>query len=311
MARHRRDTNLFIPRSKVMPKKITKALIPAAGFGTRFLPQTKAMPKEMMPLVDKPIIQRVVEELVDAGIETIVIVTGLYKRSIEDHFDNQYELEDKLSKAGKEKELEEVRKISDMAEFIYLRQKGPAGNATPILNAKHIMGDDPFLMFWGDDFIDAQPSRAKQLIEAYEKYQGMILGSIKARSDEDYKKYGFAAGEQMDKGVIKVNKVIEKPGKENAPSDMAIVSGFVITPDIYPHLEETREKLEDGKELVYIDGIQGAINEGHPAYALEIQNGVYRDTGNKLEYLKTVVHYGLQHEEFGEEFKEFLKSLGL
>ena len=152
-----------------MSKKITKALIPAAGFGTRFLPQTKAMPKEMMPLIDKPIIQRVVEELVDAGIETIVIVTGWNKRNIEDHFDNNFELEEKLKEAGKTEALDEVRRISDMAEFVYIRQKGPDGNATPILNAKHIMRDDPFLVFWGDDFVDAEPSRARQMIEAFEK----------------------------------------------------------------------------------------------------------------------------------------------
>src|SRR5260221_1145687 len=168
-----------------MPK-ITKALIPAAGFGTRFLPQTKAMPKEMMPLVDKPIIQRVVEELVEAGIETIVIVTGWNKRSIEDHFDRNAELEMLLEKAGKEEQLEEVRKISNMAEFVYLRQKGPQGNATPILNAKHIMGDDPFMVFWGDDFIDAEPSRAKQLAEAYQKYDTMVLGGLKNPSEEAY-----------------------------------------------------------------------------------------------------------------------------
>src|SRR3989344_567362 len=185
-----------------MSKKIRKALIPAAGFGTRFLPQTKAMPKEMMPLVDKPIIQRVVEELVEAGIETIVIVTGIYKRSIEDHFDNNYELEDKLQNSGKDKELEQVRKISDLAEFVYVRQKGPPGNATPILNAKHIMGDDPFMVFWGDDFVDAQPSRAQQLIDAYEKYGTTIMGGLKARNDEDYKKYAFAAGVEVEKGVI-------------------------------------------------------------------------------------------------------------
>ncbi|MDO8498380.1 MAG: UTP--glucose-1-phosphate uridylyltransferase [bacterium] len=293
-----------------MSKKITKALIPAAGFGTRFLPQTKAMPKEMMPLVDKPIIQRVVEELVEAGIETIVIVTGLYKRAIEDHFDNQYELEDKLLKAGKEKELEEVRKISDLAEFIYLRQKGPVGNATPILNARHIMGEDPFLLFWGDDFIDAEPSRARQLIHAYEKYNSMIIGALRITSEDGFKKYGFAGGEEIEPGVIKVNKVIEKPGnREASPSDLASISGFVITPDIYQYLEEARDKLQEGEELVYLSGIQGAINDGVSVHAIELKNAIYRDTGNKLEYLKTVVEYGLKHEEFGEEFKDFLKNL--
>src|SRR3989344_403831 len=270
-----------------MSKKIRKALIPAAGFGTRFLPQTKAMPKEMMPLVDKPIIQRVVEELVEAGIETIVIVTGLYKRSIEDHFDNNFELETKLERAKKEKELEIVRQISDLAEFVYLRQKGPMGNATPILNAQHVMGDEPFLMFWGDDFIDASPSRATQLIEAYEKYCTMILGAMKKEKEEDFKKYGYAGGEEVEPGVIKVSHVVEKPGsREKAPSDLASISGFVITPDIYEHLERTKENLPEGEELVYLSGYQGVIDEGKNVYAVEIKNSTYWDTGNKLEYLK-------------------------
>lgn len=292
-----------------MSKKITKALIPAAGFGTRFLPQTKAMPKEMMPLVDKPIIQRVVEELVDAGIETVVIVTGWNKRSIEDHFDNNFELEDKLYKSGKEKELEMVRKISDLAEFIYIRQKGPQGNATPILNAKHVMGDDPFMVFWGDDFLDAEPSRARQLIAAYEKYNASILGGFKAQSEEYYKKYGFAGGQEVGSGVLKVDKVIEKPGTQDAaPSDLAVGSGFVFTADIYEELEKAKETLAENQELVYLDGVQGMINKGVPVYAVEIQNALYRDTGNKLDYLKTLVDYGLKHEEIGEAFREYLKS---
>lgn len=290
--------------------KIKKALIPAAGFGTRFLPQTKAMPKEMMPLVDKPIIQRVVEELVDAGIETIVIVTGWHKRSIEDHFDNQFELEEKLARAGKEKELELVRKLSDMAEFVYVRQKGPMGNATPILNARHIMEDEPFMLFWGDDFIDADPSRAKQLIEAYRKYQTMIIGGLKIDTEDGYKKYGFVGGEEVEPGIIKVNKVVEKPGsKERAPSNLASVSGFVITSDIYDHLENAKDNLKEGDELVYLIGIQEAIDAGVPVYAIELKNAVYRDTGNKLEYLKTVVEYGLKHEEIGEDFTAYIQSL--
>lgn len=293
-----------------MSKKIKKALIPAAGFGTRFLPQTKAMPKEMMPLVDKPIIQRVVEELVDAGIETIVIVTGWHKRSIEDHFDNQFELEEKLLRAGKEKELDMVRKISDMAEFIYIRQKGPQGNATPILNAKHIMGDDPFMMFFGDDFVDAQPSRARQLIAAYEKYGSSILSGMQATSDEDYKKYGFAGGDEVEEDVIKINSVIEKPGSpEAAPSDLAIVSGYLFTADIYEHLEKARDNLGENEELVYTYGVQGMIDKGLPVHAIKIKNGIYRDTGNKLDYLKTLVEYGLQHPDFGDKFSQYLKDL--
>ncbi|MBI3486343.1 UTP--glucose-1-phosphate uridylyltransferase [Candidatus Daviesbacteria bacterium] len=291
-------------------KKIKKALIPAAGFGTRFLPQTKAMPKEMMPLVDKPIIQRVVEELVEAGIETIVIITGWNKRSIEDHFDHQFELEEKLARSGKTKELEMVQKISDLAEFVYIRQKGVSGNATPILNARHIMNNDPFMVFWGDDFVDATPSRAKQLIEAYEKYQSTILGATKAKSDEYYRKYGFAGGEKQADGVIKVDKVVEKPGsKENSPSDLAIISGFIFTPEIYDFLEEAKKNLGENEELVYTLGLQKMIDQGIPVHALEIQNGVYRDTGNKLEYLKTLVEYGLSHNGLGKEFAEYLKAL--
>ncbi len=292
-----------------MPQKIRKALIPAAGFGTRFLPQTKAMPKEMMPLVDKPIIQRVVEELVEAGIETIVIVTGLYKRSIEDHFDNNYELEDKLAKAGKEKELQMVRNISDLAEFVYVRQKGPMGNATPILNARHIMQNEPFMVFWGDDFIDATPSRAQQLMSAFDKYGTTIMGGMKARNDEDYKKYGFAAGERVEDGIIKIQKIIEKPGKENSPSDLAIISGYVYTPEIYEYLEKAKETLANGEELVYTLGVQGMIDAGLSVHAIEMQNAVYHDTGNKLEYLKTVVDYGLNHTDCGDDFKNYIKTL--
>ncbi|MBI4037352.1 NTP transferase domain-containing protein [Candidatus Daviesbacteria bacterium] len=293
-----------------MSKVIKKALIPAAGFGTRFLPQTKAMPKEMMPLVDKPIIQRVVEELVEVGVETIVIVTGWNKRSIEDHFDNHSELEEILTRSGKTEELEIIRKISNLAEFVYIRQKGPQGNATPILNAKHILGNEPFMYFFGDDFIDAEPSRAKQLLELYQKYQTIILGGVKAKKEEDYKKYGFAGGEEIEKGVIKASKIVEKPGsRELSPSDLAITSGYILTPDIYEPLEKIKDNLENGQELTYTAGVQDLINQGLPVYALEIQDAIYRDTGNKLEYLKTVVEYGLKHPEFGEEFKKYLQSL--
>lgn len=293
-----------------MTKKITKALIPAAGFGTRFLPQTKAMPKEMMPLVDKPIIQRVVEELVEAGIETIVIVTGFHKRSIEDHFDNFYELEDRLEKAGKTEELGIIRKISDMAEFIYLRQKGPTGNATPILNAKEIMCDDPFIVLFGDEFIDAEPSRTTQLIQAYEKYQSLIVPGVKIQDDEWYKRYGIVGGQEIEPGVIKMNRIVEKPGSPiPGLSDLAAIGGFIATPEIFKYLEEAKGNLDEGEELVYTLGIQGMIDNNLPVHAVEIKNAIYRDTGNKLEYLKTVVEYGLKHEEFGDKFREYLKNL--
>lgn len=292
-------------------KKITKALIPAAGFGTRFLPQTKAMPKEMMPLVDKPIIQRVVEELVEAGIETIVIVTGWNKRSIEDHFDNNSELEYLLEKNNKTKELEMVKKISSMAEFVYLRQKGPMGTGTPVLNAKHIMGDDPFLVFWGDEFVDAAPkSRATQLIEAYDKYQTMILGLLTYDNDDGLSRYGYIGGEKIEEGVCKVSKIVEKPGsRDRAPSNLVGNGGIVATADIYQPLQKMLANQSYGAELYLTLATQKLVDMGTPVHGIEIKNGIYRDTGNKLEYLKTVTQYALNHEEFGNEFAQYLKSL--
>src|SRR6476469_4714616 len=178
-----------------MQKKVRKAVIPVAGFGTRFLPATKAQPKEMLPIVDKPIIQYVVEDAVSAGIEDIILVTGWHKRNIEDHFDYPFELEKRLEESGKHEQLEEIRKIANMANFYYVRQKGPQGNATPILNARQIVGDEPFLVLWGDDFIEASPSRCQQLVDAYENLGGSaILGSIRTNKPEDYSRYGFAKG---------------------------------------------------------------------------------------------------------------------
>lgn len=292
-----------------MPQKIRKAVIPAAGFGTRFLPQTKAMPKEMLPIVDKPVIQIIVEELVEAGITEIVIVTGYHKRSIEDHFDHNFELETELERAGKQEYLDEVLRISSMANFYYLRQKGPKGNATPILNAREIIGNEPFVVLWGDDFIQAEPrSRVRQLVEAYEKYGTTILGGITAKKDADYDRYGFAAGELQSDGVIRVADLIEKPGKEKAPSDLAIVSGQVYNPDIFEAIEEANRRRQDGQELVYIDAINVLRERGEQVHALPIQNGKYYDCGNVLEYLKTVVEMGLRH-KIGPDLRQWLKTL--
>jgi UTP--glucose-1-phosphate uridylyltransferase len=294
-----------------MSQKVRKAVIPAAGFGTRFLPQTKAMPKEMLPIVDKPVIQIVVEELVEAGITEVIIVTGYHKRSIEDHFDHNFELESELERAGKTSYLEELLRINNLANFYYIRQKGPKGNATPILNAREIIGDEPFVVFWGDDFIKAEPSRAKQLIAAYEKYGTTILGGIKAEKDEDYARYGFAAGEKMSDGAIRVTDLIEKPGKEKAPSDLAIVSGQVYNPDIFDAIEEANRRRKDGEELVYIDAINVLRERGQQVHALPVEGGVYYDCGNVLEYLKTVVSMGLQEPKVGDNLKKWLKQLDL
>jgi UTP--glucose-1-phosphate uridylyltransferase len=292
-------------------KKVRKAVIPAAGYGTRFLPATKAQPKEMLPIVDKPIIQYVVEDAVNAGIEDIIIVTGWSKRSIEDHFDYPFELEKKLQESGKEKEVEEIRRIANMANFHYVRQKGPYGNATPILNAKRFIGDEPFLVLWGDEFIEATPGASQQLIKAYEKYGGsMVLGSVKKNSPDDYKRYGYATGKEIDPGFVKIDKIIEKPGAGTIESDYAIVSPFLFEPEIFDALEEAMETHKnDGREIHYIDGINKILAKDKACYALQFQDGKYHDCGNKLEYLKTVVEMGLKHEDLKEEFGEYLKNL--
>ena len=297
-----------------MPK-IKKAVIPAAGFGTRFLPQTKAMPKEMLPIVDKRIVQYIVEELVDAGIEDIIIVTGSHKRTIEDHFDRpSMELVENLRMGGEKKMkfLEEAERIASMANFIYVRQKGPYGNGTPLLNVKSIVGDEPFIYTWSDDFIKAEPrSRFQQLIDIYEKYNCSVLASVRAKSDEDYDRYGFAGGEEIEDGVIDTKTIIEKPGKINAPSDMANVSGYLLTPDIFGYLEKAMENLREGDELYYNDALKLMLGDGKRVLAAEIKGGKYYDTGNKIEYMKTIVEFALQNQSIGGEFKDFLRTLDL
>lgn len=293
-------------------KKIRKAVIPAAGFGTRFLPQTKAMPKEMLPIVDKPVIQYVVEELVDAGVTDIILVTGYHKRTIEDHFDAiNKDLLDNLLQGGDKKKplLEEVEKIAKLANFIYVRQKGPYGNGTPLINVRHIIGDEPFIYTWSDDFILAEPSRFKQMLGIYEKYGTSVLASVRAKTDEDYDRYGFAGGEELEDGLIDVKTIVEKPGKQNAPSDLANVSGFLFTPDIFDYLDKVLENLNEGDEFYYNDALKLMLKDGKRVLAAEIKGGKYYDTGNKLEYMKTVVELGLKHPDISEDFKKFLKKV--
>jgi UTP--glucose-1-phosphate uridylyltransferase len=288
--------------------KITKAVIPAAGFGTRFLPQTKAMPKEMLPVVDKPVIQYVVEEAVSAGIQDIVMVTGWHKRAIEDHFDYPFELEKRLVEWGKENMIEQLRHISDMANFVYVRQKGPYGNAIPIKSVEHLMRDEAFLVLWGDDFVIATPSRAQQLIDAHNQYEATILCGILTDKPQDADRYAFVEGQDLGNGVWKVDRLIEKPGRGNAPSKLAIVSGYVLTPHIFPILKN--QKPGKGGEFYLPEAID-ELAKDHPVYAIEIQNGKYYDTGNKLEYMKTVVDLAIKHPEIHEEFRAYLKTLDL
>ena len=295
-------------------KKIRKAVIPAAGFGTRFLPQTKAMPKEMLPLVDKPVIQYVVEELVDAGITDIILVTGYHKRTIEDHFDAaNLDLLENLRQGGEKKKplLEQVDRISKMANFIYVRQKGPYGNGTPLINVRHLIGDEPFIYTFSDDFIIADPSRFRQMLAVYEKYGASVMGSIRAKTDEDYARYGFAGGKMIEDGIIDVDILIEKPGKDKAPSDLATVSGSIFTPDIFNYLDQVLEDLDEGAEFYYNDALKLMLGDGKRILAAEIKGGKYYDTGNKLEYMKTSVELALKHPDINGNFRQFLKDLDL
>jgi UTP--glucose-1-phosphate uridylyltransferase len=288
--------------------KITKAVIPAAGFGTRFLPITKSIPKEMLPLVDRPIIQIVVEELVSAGIKDIIFVVSPHKRAIEDYFNPHFELETLLEKAGKEKELKEVKRLFKLANFVFVRQKKMGGTGDAILTAEPAIGKEPFIVCWGDDFIVAQPSRAKQLIKAFDKYQAPILGCINTEKPEDGGRYGFACGKEIEKGLIKVSELIEKPGIGKAPSKMAVVSGFILTGEIFEHLHKVQKEIGEKREFYYLDGLNN-YRKKKPVYALNLEKAKYYDTGNKLEYLKAVVEFGLKDPSFGKEFKEFLASL--
>lgn len=288
--------------------KITKAVIPAAGFGTRFLPQTKAMPKEMLPIVDRPVIQCVVDEAVRSGIRDVIIVTGSNKRAIEDHFDNPNEdLIKNLTQGNKTKLLEETRRISEMANFIYVRQKGPYGNGTPILAAESIVDSEPFSVLWGDEFIYSKPPRLAQMMEVYERYPGIIISGVRIDRKEDLSRYGIADLEHVEGNVHRIKQIVEKPSPEEAPSNIATHGAYILPPQIFGALKSL--KPGKGGEIWLVDAINQLRDEGFPVYAVEIENGKYYDTGNKLEYMKTVVDLALQHEEIGDEFRAYIKSL--
>jgi UTP--glucose-1-phosphate uridylyltransferase len=290
--------------------KVTKAVIAAAGFGTRFLPQTKAMPKEMIPVIDKPIIQYVVEELVEAGIKDIIIVGSSNKRAIEDHFDLPNEdLLNNLRAGGEKKQhyIDELQELANMANFIYLRQKGPYGNATPVMDAAHLIGDEPFIYTYADEFFVASPGRTSQLISVYDKTGAGVFACKTISKDSEYDRYGVVAGEKVEDGLLRVERIVEKPGKVNAPSNLASVSGYLLTPEIFPYLEKMAAEHAEG-ELMIQPVMQAMIDDGRTFYARQIQDGTYYDTGDKLEYLKTVMDFALNHEELGPELREYLKT---
>jgi UTP--glucose-1-phosphate uridylyltransferase len=288
-------------------KKVRKAVIAAAGFGTRFLPQTKAMPKEMLPVVDKPIIQYVVEEAVASGIEDIIIVTGYTKRNIEDHFDYiNADLRSNLKNAGKLELLEETKKISELANFVYIRQNGPYGNGTPILNAKHVIGDEPFAVLWGDQFTWAKKPRLAQCLEVFEKLQSPVLSAVRLSDKADSVRYGiFDVEAAPEEATFKMKSLVEKPEPQDAPSDLLSDGGYILTPDIFDELEQLTPGK--GNEIWLADAIE-RLSKRRQIYVREVQDGAYYDTGNKLEYLKTVVDFGLMHEDLKEDFARFLRD---
>ncbi len=291
-------------------KIVRKAVIAAAGFGTRFLPQTKAMPKEMLPLVDKPIIQHIVEELVAAGIEDIVIVTGYHKRSIEDHFDHtSTDLKNSLKDSGKDELLEQIKKISGLANYAYIRQKGPYGTGTPLLNAAHLIGDEPFIYTYADDFADSNPPRFKQLIDVKNSVGGSVLTCVRRSEGTDFTRYGYVGGDELSKGVIDINTIVEKPGsRDNAPSDLASVSGYLLEPVIFEYLSKSMENHDESHEFQLQTALQQMMDDGHKVYGCEIQNGGYYDTGNPLEYLKTVFNFALKRDDIGPELSSYLRN---
>jgi UTP--glucose-1-phosphate uridylyltransferase len=284
--------------------KVKKAVIPAAGLGTRFLPATKAMPKEMLPIVDKPTIQYIIEEAVASGIEEILIITGRNKKSIEDHFDKAIELELNLEKGGKQDLLDMVNGITDMVNIHYVRQKEPKGLGHAISCAKTFVGNEPFAVMLGDDIVDSEEPCLKQLINAYEKYNSTILG-VQEVKKENVNKYGIVKGGQISANTYKVEDLIEKPRVEEAPSNVAILGRYIITPEIFNILENT--KPGKGGEIQLTDALKTLIGkEDMYAYIFE---GRRHDVGDKLGFLQATVEYALKREDLKEEFGEYLKTI--
>jgi UTP--glucose-1-phosphate uridylyltransferase len=292
-----------------MSATIRKAVFPAAGLGTRFLPATKAQPKEMLVLVDKPVIQYGVEEAVASGVDNIVIVTGRGKNAIEDHFDVNVELESFLEQRGKREQLEEIRKISQMIQLAYVRQGEPLGLGHAVLVTKNLVGDEPFAVILGDDVIDAEPPALKQMIDVFDRVQGPVL-AVESVPMEQVSSYGVVAIDEKDDlgpGVHRIVDLVEKPPREEAPSNLAIIGRYVLTPDIFPALEATASDRTG--EIQLTNGLRRLL-EQRPLYACEIR-GVRHDTGNKLGFLKALVYFALRRPDLAGPFREYLESLDL
>ena len=286
--------------------KIRKAVFPAAGFGTRFLPVTKSQPKEMLPIVDKPVIQYLVEEAVASGIEEIIIVTGRGKRSIEDHFDYSFELEHTLVEKGKHSLLREVRSISKLAKFIYVRQPRPLGDGHAILCAKEVVGNEPFAILFGDDIVDSKVPALKQLIQVYEKTKSSVIALQKVPKNET-ENYGIIKPKQSDGRLHQIETLVEKPEPKKAPSNLGIIGKYVVTPEIIEALEKA--KPSHGGEIRLIDGFM-QLNRQQKIYGLEVQGQRY-DTGNKLGLIEATINFALQRKDLGPPLRKYLQSLDL
>ncbi len=285
---------------------IRKAVFPAAGLGTRFLPATKAQPKEMLPLVDKPIIQYGVEEAVASGVDNIILVTGRGKNAIEDHFDVSVELETFLEARNKTELLAEIRKISNLINFSYVRQGEPLGLGHAVLVTRALVGDEPFAVILGDDVIDANPPALRQMIDVFQDVQGPVL-AIERVPREDVSSYGIIDAEEINPGVYRIRDLVEKPSRDEAPSDLAIIGRYILTPDIFPALQAT--VTDRTGEIQLTNGLRELL-KSRPIFGCRI-DGVRHDTGNKLGFLKAVVYFALRRPDLGDQFRSYLRGIDL
>ena len=288
--------------------KIRKAVFPAAGLGTRFLPATKAQPKEMLPLVDKPIIQYLIEEAAASGITSIIIVTGRGKNAIEDHFDVSYELEKLLAERGKTELLEQVRTISSMINLSYVRQGESLGLGHAVLMARDLVGDEPFAVMLGDDIIDSPVPCMKQMVEVFERHGGPVI-AVQRVDRQEISAYGVIDGSPEGESgrVYRIRELVEKPSVEEAPSDLAIIGRYILTPDIFDDLEATPR--DAGGEIQLTNGLR-RLKERRPIFGYRFE-GIRHDAGNKLGFLKATVEFALKRNDLGKPFREYLKSLKL
>jgi len=285
---------------------IRKAVFPAAGLGTRFLPATKAQPKEMLPLVDKPIIQYGVEEAVASGVDNIILVTGRGKNAIEDHFDVSIELETFLESRGKRDQVAEIRKISNLINFSYVRQGEPLGLGHAVLVTRNLVGDEPFAVILGDDVIDSTPPALKQMIDVFHEVDGPVLAIERVPRDE-VSSYGIIDAEEIRPGVYRIRDMVEKPARADAPSDLAIIGRYILTPDIFPALAST--VTDRTGEIQLTNGLRRLLKD-RPIYGCRI-DGVRHDTGNKLGFLKAVVYFALRRPDLAQQFGDYLRQIDL